>query len=475
MFASLERLRKTLSRPSHAYRASTESFADLDPQRIADEMELVKKGKRRGEKDQPPAEPDQFDPLETEIVELVGAAQKRAHDQLENQLAGFRQRLIDLDFEAHFAAIKTLASAGLSDLQAELQKGLNELHGLRRDLQEAEVWRDKFRLRNRIERPAHIPSATSTTFKWLLIIALVFIELLVNGELLSKNNALGLVGGILEAVIFAALNVGVALLFAVFIIPQLNRRYFFWKLVGLIGFLVYLGLAIGLNLSLAHYREVAGTLVTGAGETVLRRLQTAPLQLTDFRSWLLFGIGMLFSIVAMIDGLYMRDVHPGYAGVEKHVRKVRDAYRERQEYLIEELQNVRSDYDDELSEARADLSKQRTEHDAIVANRNRLLQLFEQQQAQLERAQNLLLSTYRDANSEARRAPPPQHFGEDRPLKRIEVQIGREGEWNSEELKRSIAQAQLDIDQLALEMGKQFTEALKRYRDLDTIIPDKNG
>jgi hypothetical protein len=208
---------------------------------------------------------------------------------------------------------------------------------------------------------------------------------------------------------------------------------------------------------------------------VLRRLQTAPLRLSDFRSWLLFAIGLIFSIIAMIDGLAMRDTYPGYARVERHIRKVRDAYRQRQEYLIDELQNVREDYDDELSEARADLSRQRTEHDAIVANRGRLVLLFDQHQSQLEKAQNLLLASYRDPNAAARRAPPPKRFAEPRTLQRIEVQIGREGEWNSEELRQGIAQAQLELDRLAGDLARQFADALKRYRDLDTIVPEKHG
>jgi hypothetical protein len=60
-------------------------------------------------------------------------------------------------------------------------------------------------------------------------------------------------------------------------------------------------------------------------------------------------------------------------------------------------------------------------------------------------------------------------------LQRIEVQIGREGEWNSEELRQGIAQAQLELDRLAGDLARQFADALKRYRDLDTIVPEKHG
>ena len=89
-------------------------------------------------KNLPASDDHSFDAVETEIVELVGAAQKRGHDQLENHLTGFRQRLIDLDFEARFADVKALSLAGLGDLKAEWESGLDELSTRRRDLKDHE-------------------------------------------------------------------------------------------------------------------------------------------------------------------------------------------------------------------------------------------------------------------------------------------------------------------------------------------------
>ncbi|MBZ9962682.1 hypothetical protein [Mesorhizobium sp. BR1-1-2] len=471
MFGSLEKLKQRLLRPPHAYRPTTESFPDIDVQRIATDMRLAEKGEKRGRENLPQSDDLPYDAVENDIIELVGAAQKQSHDHLENQLAGFRQRLIDLDFESRFANIKAASTAGLSDLKAELRMGIDDLHGLRRDLKEAESWHRDFKDQNGLRRPCKKTTAIGTTLKWLFVVALVMAELVINGELLAKRNELGLVGGIVEALIFAILNVGVALMFALYGVREIAHRSIFRKFVGILAIAAYIGAAIAINLGLAHYREVAGTIATN-GDEVMRRLLSAPFALNEFRSWILFFLGVMFSLFALIDGLSMRDTYPGYATVDHRLDEARANYRNKRQGLIGELSDVRSGYEDELADARADLSKQRTEHDAIVAHRSRLVGLFDAHQAQLERAANSLFRIYRDANIAARTTPAPERFSRPYQLGRIGVQYFRDGEWNSDELQASIKDAQGDLDKMLVGLGEQFEAALKQYRELDVLVPE---
>ncbi len=473
MLKSLERLRGVISRPAHTYRPSLETFPDLDTQRLSREMDLVKKGESRGGQNEPQSDSNTLDAVESEIIEHIGAAQKRAHDQLENHLAGFRQRLIDLDFDTQFSNIKSATMGGLSNLKQELQTGVDDLHGLRRDLTAAEKWHLSFRKKHRLERPAKKGTPRESFFRWAVIVVLVLAELVLNGELLSKGSELGLVGGIFEALIFAVLNIGLALMFGIFWIPFVNHRNWLLKLLGLIGLLAYFACIVGINLALAHYREVAGVLLEGAGEAVMQRLLQNPLGIEDFRSWLLFGLGVLFSLVAVLDGLTLHDTYPGYERVDKGLRAARDNYADMRRAAIEELGEVRKNYEELLATARADLGKQRVEHDAIVSHRSRMLSLFDDHQTQIEKAANVLLRDYRDANVDKRTTPAPAHFGEPYSLSRIAVTISKEGEWNSSDLKASIAQAQSEIDAIFVSLGKAFDTALEEYRKLDSIAPDQ--
>ncbi len=104
MLKSLERLRGALGRPAHTYRATLQTFNDVDVQRLEREMDLVKRGAARGQDDMPASDAVVLDSTEHEIVEQIGAAQKSAYDELQAQLTTFHERLTDLDFESRFGA-----------------------------------------------------------------------------------------------------------------------------------------------------------------------------------------------------------------------------------------------------------------------------------------------------------------------------------------------------------------------------------
>src|SRR5687767_5475620 len=103
MLKSLERLRGALGQPAHTYRPTVQTFNDLDVQRLERDLELAQKGVERGRNNQPAETSSSLDAVEAGIVEHIGAAQKRAYDELQAQLATFHERLTDLDFESRFS------------------------------------------------------------------------------------------------------------------------------------------------------------------------------------------------------------------------------------------------------------------------------------------------------------------------------------------------------------------------------------
>jgi len=473
MPSTLAKLRGLLDRPVHAYRATTQTFADLDLQRLTGSLNLAERGRTRGAEEQPPTDATGFDAVENEIVEQVKAAQKASHDELENQLTGFRARLIDLDFEARFAGIKDVAQSGLADLKAEQQMGLDDLHGVRRELTEAEDYLTHFRDKNKILHPAKINTPVGTTLKWLIIVLILLGELITNGYFLSRGAELGLSGGVLQAALFAFLNVGVPLLIATQGLPYLAHRNWLAKLWGLFWLAFFLVETTVLNLGLAHYREAGAATLEGAGTEVMRRFTTEPLVMADFESWVLFALGVFFSVIALIDGYSLRDSIPKYQQVSDNRRTAQNRYADMRRTRIQDLMDVREQYQDTVSELRGDLSKRRTEHEAIIAHRSRQLTLFREHQNQIEVTANALLRVYRDANIAARKTPAPTHFAEAFALKRIEVELARENEWNTDELKEAIKGAQADLEKVMATLGEQFDLALRNYRELDNIVPGK--
>jgi predicted metal-dependent hydrolase len=287
-----------------------------------------------------------------------------------------------------------------------------------------------------------VATGGNLTLKLGVLMVLFVFEVFLNGFFLAKGSELGYLGGAAEAFAFALFNIGVSFLAGAVGARELHHRNYLRKLFGLVAVLAYLALAVGLNLTLAHYREAAGSLVSDAGHEVLVRLRTAPLAIADIKSWLFFGIGLLTSLIAFGDSYLIFDPYPGYGTLEKRRASAYDAYIRRKNELIATLLEIRDEAIEILEDANRDLAIRRSEHDAILEGRNRIIRLFEAHQTHLDRTANALLSTYREANKRTRTTPPPPRFAAPYALERIPVDQDPGQASARDDLRRSIAESQ---------------------------------
>lgn len=473
--SALTRLLGRLSRPPHDYRASLQTFPDLDSRRIAEELELERLGSERGAKEEPASASTGLDEVERRIVERVEAEKKRAHAIVEDEMRTYAERLASLDFEGCFGSLRQTVPACIGEFRAEVAKGLDELHGSRRDLREAEAELDAFKRRHRLERAAITPSPAKTALKIAVLCAVFLIEAVLNGSFLAKGSEQGLLGGFTEAVSFAFLNVGVAFLLGRFGAVQLVHRALWRKAIGLLALAAYVCFTLVLNLALAHYREIAATFVDGGGALAIRRLVETPFGLEEIGSWVFAGIGILFSLIAFIDALLLADPYPGYGHVKTRLEERRESYLQRRADLIDDLADVRDSFREEFEEISRNLSSRRAEHDTILSSRTRLLQAFEQHQSGIERVGSALLATYREANVRARKTPPPARFGEPFTMERIGVAADLHGTWNAEDLRRLVSEMQALVTSEVQAIHREFEAAIERYRKIDDLVDEEAG
>jgi hypothetical protein len=479
-----------LRRAPHDYQPSTQIFPDLDVAKLSAELDLERRGRKRGERVDPADDAAEFDETEALIIERIEAEKKQAHALLEEQLQTAADRLAGLDFEGRFGMIQQVAPACIGDFRAEVATGRDELHALRRRLRDHEKEVEAFKRKNRLDRVARVQSGAAWALKWAVLAFLLIFEIIINGSFLAKGSEYGLYGGVTEAFGFAVLNVGAAVLFAALGVRQLNHRSKLRKLIGavsLVSFVAFTGL---LNLALAHYREVSGTLLEAGGEAVVTRLSNAPLALQDITSWIFFGIGCLFAIIAFIDALFLTDPYPGYGDAEQRLTHARRAYIDRKAELMEELQDVRNEYSEKIDQVRQDLGVRRKELDSILYTRSRLVQMFDDHQAQIERVGNALLSSYREAINRGRESAIAKSKTKQKPKAREEVQpngpakmyrmerIKLPLQWPDDteraELKASIKAAQDTLNKQVSAIHAEFEEATERYHQLDDLVPEQS-
>ena len=473
--SAIARIRALLRQPTHHYRPATTIFLDLNVDRIADEMQLAARGTERGALNRPTSDAQTLDDVEHQIVERIEAHKQDSHTIYLDHLHTYDERVTALSFEERFATIQQAAPEAVGDFRAEATVGRDELFVLRRRLNESEIERERFRARHRIERPARLASPGKIILK-IGVLAILFItEVVINGSFLAKANVGGLLGGAAQAVTFAALNILASFFWGMVLIRLINRRNFFLKLIGLLSFLAYLAFAIALNLTLSHLREIPPAVAVSGdvGEVVLHRLLTAPYALIDINSWVFFSIGLIFSLIAMADGLMFFDPYMGYAGLERRWVEATKQFASARSELIERLRDIREDATEVMNEAARDLSVRRSEYDSLLQGRGRLAQRFSQHQNQIEQAGRALLEIYREANRRARATPAPDYFAKAYAMDRIVYSGGDPDPSARENLRKMIADTQELLTGQIKAIHEAFDSAVRTYREIDELLPEK--
>jgi uncharacterized protein YukE len=473
--SAIARIRALLSQPAHPYRPATTVFLDLNVDRVADEMGLGTLGAERGAESRPTSDAQTLDDVEHKIVERIEAHKQDANVIYLDQLHTYDERMNALSFEERFATISQAAPEAVGDFRAEATVGRDELFVLRRRLNESEIEREQFRKHHRIERPARLASTGKVILKIGVLAILFIIEVVINGSFLAKANLGGLLGGAVQAVTFAALNIIASFFWGMVLIRLINRRNYLLKLVGLLSCLAYLAFAVALNLTLSHLREIppAAALSDNVGQEVLHRLLTTPFGLTDINSWLLFALGFVFSLIAMADGLMFFDPYMGYAGLERRWIEATRLFSNARSELIERLRDIREDATDAMNEAMRDLSVRRSEYDSLQQGRTRLAQRFDQHQNQIEQAARALLEIYREANRKARPTPAPGYFARPYSMDRISYGSAEPTVSARDDLRQMIAETQALLSEQIKAIHDAFEQAVRTYREIDELLPEK--
>src|SRR5690606_27046502 len=111
-----------------------------------------------------------------------------------------------------------------------------------------------FRQREGLQRPAAQPDRL---WRWAVLLAMVVVETVFNGNMFAQGNDYGLLGGFLLAGTLSCMNVGWGVLSGWLPLPQLYHRQVWRKVVGTCGILVAAGVAVVFNVAVAQFRDAS--------------------------------------------------------------------------------------------------------------------------------------------------------------------------------------------------------------------------
>jgi hypothetical protein len=471
---AIDKLKEFLGQSPTVYTSRLDVFLPIDTKAVAKRLDLEVKAKDRGSRNEPATTANSFDDVEHEIILFVHGERSNCQSYLTSEIATFDDRLARLQLEYQAAVLMDAEREATAEFTAQVNQGKDDLAQARRDVIEHERHLISFRKRNGIDRPAVYPQ--STLLRWGLIAMLLLIEAIANGYFFAKGSDFGLLGGVMQAVMVAAVNIFSALMFSRTLLRWIWHQGTIWKTVGTVTLLIYVAFMVSFNLFVAHYREALALDGTGVdpATTAVQTFLESPLGLTGFESWILVFVGLLFGILSMIDGYTMDDPYPQYGDVDREYRRRLKDYVDLKATLIDSLRQVRDDASSTMRELRETLSKKRGEYDAVLAGRRRTIEHFKEHLNHLEVVGLALLSTYRIENKKYRTMPAPAHFDETWVLARPRDPDPPTTRAPSD-LDQLVASASAAAIRASEALHASFQDAVTKYDQIDEIVREAHS
>ncbi len=464
------KIKEFLSQRPNQYIPSTMVFNELDLDVMVQQLQLKEKAQQRGTLELPNTKSQDLDTVETEIVNVIEAEKNRCYSTLLSELQAYDNRITALSLDNKVFEIKSAAENAKSEFEAEARDGINHLERDLQHVKDIHQERKDFKKINKLNRVAHYPE--SPIWHWGVVGFLFLIECLLNASFFSTGLDGGLLGGLMEALGIAFVNICVGLSVGRFVYPQVNNIKIRWRVFGWLTILIYTLFAITFNLFVAHYRmALAGDNPDFASTSAVLSFVGNPLDLKDFLSWIMVGIGFIFSIIASLDAFKMNDSYPGYSKLEKKYVSALHDFSTHYTEIIDNLREIKDTAIESIHLSKNVFSERRAEFDNIVVYRQGLLNAFAQRIPYLQNCAKHLINTYRETNIASRTSEAPCYFNDPFILQSpnpIESPVLYSK--NQESLDAAVLSIYKNLDEITENMHSEFTLIQKRFPLLDTIL-----
>jgi hypothetical protein len=395
---------------------STEEFLPLNVGSIAKRLNLSAKGSERGKKNLPQETTTLPDDVELSIQNEIGTIATQAQSTLANHFATFRTRLSSLLVDDLADRIRSSSEQTKIKMVGDVRNGSNLLFAAKRNVFLAENSLEIFRNDNKIKRPSKYPSGHLPHIATILL--LFVIETIANAAFLAEANQLGLIGGVIEMFAISFINGMLGIFVGFFLFRGLHWVGFFRRfLMGLI-LLVSVAASLGFNLFVGHYRDVLASLAAdptnvgliNLGQLAVNQFVNSPLELHDFKSWIMSIIGVILSAIVSYKAYTFDDPYPGYGATDRHYKLIHTEYGRRFERLQQLLSGISKTGIAELDRLYDQAKGYSQEHAEIGSRVRALQQKLRSYGVNLEQSAQELLQMYRHANRAQRSEPTPKTF-----------------------------------------------------------------
>ncbi len=462
--SALRRFVGLMSPPDTGRAFPVDPFVQIDRDLVIKKLRLDQRALENGERNYPPVDSPDLDDVEQEIVSEMHQIATRSQSEAASNHKVYGQRLSELSLLRELSSITVASECALGDFENLVVNVRGRLSVAMDQVRESHVELMEFKAEHGLRRPAHEGMRTSVAWATFLISALV--ETALNTMMLKVNDDYGYLGGFLAALVVASVNVGFSAFVGRLLFPHFFHRRIVNKLLALLLSTLWFALAICWNLLAAQFRDAkAAGLIEPDKQALVAMLET-PFHLDSIYSYGLLVAGLLFSIIAAVTALKMKDPYPGYGDLFKRHQDRCRFYSDEIEDATNDLTAIRDEATTEATATRSELGVQFRERGQVIANREFHRVRYRDHQRHLEEICNSLLAHYRSKNVQARRdGMHPEHF-----KVRYQLHMGELPHSVDEPTTEAeVVKAEKSLSDSIVRIGTAYSEAIHSFTHLDTI------
>ncbi|OOF49544.1 hypothetical protein BKK52_03255 [Rodentibacter trehalosifermentans] len=399
-------------------------FDEIEMKKMEQELDLTSQARKLGEKNIPSSSDHILSGIESSIRSEIERYRAKCASWRDSRINIQDKNLTDLVLQVkgltdNALLIKESFTQKVNDLLSQRKIELDEVE---QSFSRAKKELCEFRQKHRIDRDPIKPSGGKYFFMIMLLLALIIVEGVANAYFFAQGSDGGLIGGFIQAGMFAFVNVTLACVQGRYSLPFFNHRNMGLKLLGILAWIICLSLIITVALGVSHYRDAMALDVENTAKIALNHFISSPFTFNDINSWVLCAVTCIFGIAAAFDGLYLNDPYPFYGKTDARYKDKRDEYDSLINELKEEIEEFKEEALMNLDNYEKLLRNNLVQQDKIINDKIHTHSVFEHRMEHAQTTLQGLVQKFRNENAAYRTTPAPLYFQKEIELKKIDLQ-----------------------------------------------------
>ena len=316
---------------------------------LTKKFKINEEAKRLGKMGLPAFHAKELTSIETDLVRHLNVQREQILISAQNELAQVDREFTDKEHEYQRYLTESLSveferkARQIMDTQGAWLKKLAS--NAIANIKELEVFREE----NDLKRQANYPDKSQVFFRYTLLLILIVIEGMLNASFFSEGVSTGLIGGFVFAASLALINIAGCFFLGKVGLLWIIHKKFYGKTIGFASLVVSIIFLSTMAFSIAHIREAMALGIDNPTQVAWNMMQSGLMTFKDITSWFLILLTLGFGTAAMVDGVYIDDIYPGYGSIFRRTESAKDEFESEYEdirFELEELKQEKLDFID---------------------------------------------------------------------------------------------------------------------------------